>query len=90
MLRLMILPATALVLAACQPGTAEMSDAPDACGATALASLVGTAAAAHDFSDPDRPHRVIPPNAAVTMDHRPDRLNVDVDADGVITRLWCG
>ncbi|WP_425500518.1 I78 family peptidase inhibitor [Roseovarius bejariae] len=24
------------------------------------------------------------------MDHRPDRLNVDLDEAGRITRIWCG
>ncbi|MRU14904.1 hypothetical protein FDP25_05605 [Roseovarius sp. A21] len=26
----------------------------------------------------------------MTMDHRPDRLNVDLDEAGRITRIWCG
>lgn len=30
------------------------------------------------------------PNTAVTMDYRPDRLNVDIDTRGMITRLRCG
>lgn len=34
--------------------------------------------------------RVIPPNAAVTMDYREDRLNIDVDAEGRVTGLKCG
>lgn len=34
--------------------------------------------------------RIIPPDSAVTQDYRPDRVNVDVDEDGVILRVWCG
>lgn len=36
------------------------------------------------------PMRIIPPGSAVTMDFRPDRVNFDLDADGTITRVWCG
>lgn len=34
--------------------------------------------------------RIIPPDSAVTQDHRPERVNVDLDEDGVILRVWCG
>ncbi len=34
--------------------------------------------------------RVIPPDTMVTMEFNPVRLNVDVDANGVITNLRCG
>jgi len=34
--------------------------------------------------------RVIRPGMAVTMDYRADRLNIDVDEDGRITRVHCG
>lgn len=34
--------------------------------------------------------RVIKPGMAVTMDFRDDRLNLDVDADGVIVKVHCG
>lgn len=36
------------------------------------------------------PHRVIPPNSAVTMDFNPERLNVLTDAKGVILDARCG
>ncbi|MCZ4352618.1 I78 family peptidase inhibitor [Roseovarius aestuarii] len=81
-----------LALAACQDEDAASFGTPtkDACGAQALSNVLGTPHTDHDFSSPQRPHRIIPPNSAVTMDHRPDRLNVDVDDAGEITRLWCG
>jgi hypothetical protein len=34
--------------------------------------------------------RVIEPGTAVTEDYRPTRLNIDVDASGTITGVWCG
>jgi len=34
--------------------------------------------------------RIIPPDSVVTQDFRPDRMNVDLDAAGVIARIWCG
>lgn len=34
--------------------------------------------------------RHIGPNTQVTMDYRPDRLNIDIDANGVITGFRCG
>ncbi|MEP9402896.1 I78 family peptidase inhibitor [Sphingomonas silueang] len=34
--------------------------------------------------------RVIRPNSPVTMDYRPDRLNIEVDAGNNVTRFRCG
>ena len=34
--------------------------------------------------------RIIPPGTAVTMDYIPDRLNLEVDDQGLITRVYCG
>lgn len=34
--------------------------------------------------------RIIPPDSAVTQDYRPERVNVDLDEDGVVIRVWCG
>ena len=86
-----------MVLAACQPALEERPTEPpvmpDAtCGAEYMQDRIGKEAALFDFSETnlDRPVRVIPPNSAVTMDYRADRLNVDLDAQGNITRIWCG
>jgi hypothetical protein len=83
--------AALLTLAACQPEEAVVQQPDnDTCGAAAFSDRIGTPAQNHDFADANRPHRIIPPNSAVTMDHRPDRLNVDLDEKGIITRIWCG
>jgi hypothetical protein len=34
--------------------------------------------------------RVIEPGMAITEDYRETRLNIDLDAQGRIARLWCG
>ena len=75
----------ALVLAGC---VAE----PDrnACGASGLQDLLGrdkSVLAAMTFPVGTR---VIEPGTAVTEDYRADRLNIDVDASGKITGVWCG
>ena len=37
-----------------------------------------------------RPTRVIGPDMAVTMDYRPDRLNIAYGKTGRIERIYCG
>ena len=63
---------------------------PDACGAGALQMLRGQPGEALDGMALEGPVRVLPPGAMMTMDHRPERLNVELDAAGRIARLWCG
>ena len=64
-------------------------DEEDACGAEELQSFVGEPVTAlSDSVVADA--RVIRPGDAVTMDYRPDRLNVYLDADDVIERIVCG
>ncbi|MEQ9243448.1 I78 family peptidase inhibitor [Roseovarius indicus] len=73
-------------LGACVPADGQEDGAPS-CGAEALQPLVGTPVAEHDFAEGAR---IIPPGTAVTMDYRSDRLNVETDDAGVITRIYCG
>lgn len=62
-------------------------DSADLCGASDLQVLVG-----QPFSDTsfDEAARIIRPGTAVTQDFRPDRLNVELDENDVITRIACG
>jgi hypothetical protein len=38
----------------------------------------------------NRPYRIWPPGVSHTPDHNPVRQNLEIDANGVITRSWCG
>lgn len=37
-----------------------------------------------------RVYRILPPNSMMTMDHNPDRINVEHDDAKTVTRVWCG
>ncbi len=37
-----------------------------------------------------RPNRIMAPGAMMTMDHSPQRVNVEHDKDMKVTRVWCG
>jgi hypothetical protein len=70
-------------------GSAPEFEALKACGADQVQDLTGQLVdGSRDRFGPDT--RIIPPNSAITQDYRPDRLNVDLDEDGLITRIWCG
>ncbi len=70
-------------------GNAPDFDALAACGANQVQQLVGLSYdGVQDSFAADA--RIIPPNSPVTQDYRPARLNVDLDMDGAISRIWCG
>ena len=73
-----------MVLAACESTQTE-----DACGADEYGGLVGQPLAAVTLPA-DLDARIIGPDTAVTMDHRPDRLNIAVDGSGIIETVYCG
>ncbi len=81
-----------ILLAACVPEKAERTDMlkENTCGADALQHLVGRSVSDHDFTAEAKSVRILPPGSAMTMDHRPDRLNVAVGKDEMIERIWCG
>lgn len=62
---------------------------PDTCNAGAFSSLIGKKASVLDTMRFAQPMRHITPNTAVTMDYRAERLNIESDEKGVITRLYC-
>ncbi|MDR9426906.1 MAG: I78 family peptidase inhibitor [Salibaculum sp.] len=62
----------------------------DSCGARAHAGLIGQDATALERVLIMGPVRVIRPGTAVTMDHRPDRINFMVSEAERITRIYCG
>ena len=84
-----ILPFVALLaLSACEEPPGDLPP-PDACGAASYQGLIGQPLPA-DFS-PSGPVRVFGPGDALTMDHAPQRLNVELDAERVrVVRVFCG
>lgn len=74
--------------AAVHPG--PQHDGGAACGAAAYGHLwLAPAARAAEIAAPGGV-RVIRPGDGVTPDHRPDRLNVEIDPLGRIVGLRCG
>lgn len=63
--------------------------AADACGAADHQSLIGSNVAAITLPV-DLPHRIYKQGDPVTMDYRPDRLNIMTDENGVIIEVKCG
>lgn len=79
--------------AAAPPPATEVP--PGACQAAAAQSGVGQAytealSAQLQAAAGAKTVRVIRPGQAVTMDYRDDRLNLELDAAGKITRVFCG
>lgn len=60
------------------------------CGAGQMGYLLGQQVAEVDLATLARNVRPIYPDTAITEDYRPDRVNLDLTADGVILRVWCG
>ena len=60
------------------------------CVAADYRALVGKAVDEMDLAVLPAPRRIYSSGSPVTMDHRPERLNIVVDADGRILRLHCG
>jgi hypothetical protein len=81
-------PATTETPVAAAPTTAAEATAQDTCGASQYRAMIGTNIAAATFPA-DSGIRVIQPNTPVTQDFSAQRLNVIVDANGVITSLEC-
>lgn len=80
---------TALLVVACAPVEDPGGAPDDQCGATGYQSLVGAPLAAVTLPA-ELDSRVIRPGEMVTMEYRADRLNISVDEQGTITRVYCG
>ena len=76
------------LLAACQPERPEDAGLAS-CGADALQGLVGKPADVLLGMTFDADTRILRPGMPVTMDYRPDRLNIEIDADERIVRVHC-
>lgn len=94
-----IAAAALLVLTACGP-TNETPGNEDtdlnlpeqdvACGAHALRYLEGEPRSSFDFDELDGEVRILYPGSISTSDYKPQRLNVNIDNNGIITKLSCG
>lgn len=62
----------------------------NACGAEDLQGLVGQKASVLETMRFSQVVRVIKPGMAVTMDFSATRLNIEVDEEGLISRVSCG
>lgn len=91
-MRVYLAAAGVLALAACHPAETEspMPDRPIPCIAPDLQSVVGQPRSALNVAELPDPKRIIGPDTAVTMDYRPERLNLQHDARGTIIRIFCG
>lgn len=79
--------AGALVLGAC---VAAEVPAASACGADGMQDLVGQEKSVFAAMTFPVGTRIIEPGMAITEDYSETRLNIDIGADGRITRVWCG
>lgn len=61
-----------------------------ACGASGLQDLVGQSETVLQTMTFNVPVRIIHPGTAVTMDYRDDRLNIEINEAGTISRVACG
>lgn len=81
------------VLAACQ-ASQPPTPAPDAfapnCGQDQFRGLVGQDAGVLRELDIPAATRVVKPGMSLTQDYRPTRLNISINEDGFIDRVWCG
>lgn len=87
-----------MVFAACvegesppDPGTGEPRTPPvGTCAAQDLQDLVGRPASVLQTMKFGSETRIIRPGMPVTMDYREDRLNIEIDSKGLISRVSCG
>ncbi len=62
---------------------------PDTCGMAQHAALVGQPITSEGVPAEGPNVRHLRPDSQMTMDFSPQRLNIDIDADGIITGFRC-
>ena len=85
-----LLPFAFLVFAACNGDSRPVDAIAKECGADGYGNLIGQSVDFLADKTFPNPVRIIKPGMAVTMDYSPSRLNVDLDKNNRIIRLWCG
>lgn len=79
--------AALVVLSGCVADGPDLTD--ELCGAGQLSHLIGQSADALNGLDLSENRRVLRPGMAYTEDYQPDRLNISIDENEVIERIWC-
>ncbi len=69
--------------------TIEQSNA-RTCDAGKHRTLIGRPKEEIDIAALPRPLRVYPAGSRITMDHRPERLNIVIGPDGHVVKVRCG
>lgn len=76
------------------PVVPVISDAPlvgaSSCNEDTFAPLVGRSLDVLQTIEIPEKTRVIAPGAIITMEYLPQRLNVEHNDSGIITKAWCG
>lgn len=72
------------------PADPPPAEEADACGAARFAYLVGQQKPVVDRTTFPEGTRVILPGQPVTMDFRAERLNVLIDGNAAVERVYCG
>ena len=81
------------LIAGCDPVVLPIPDVPpveDTCGAAQLQGLIGQPVGILATMPFSGTVRILRPGDVVTMDFSPNRLNVDVDLNEVISGVRCG
>ncbi|KAA5805144.1 hypothetical protein F1654_03935 [Alkalicaulis satelles] len=102
MMRWLVICAAALSMTACQT-MAENDDSADMgypvvdrtgegrdCAAPTYQTLIGQPISEVHTDSLPSPRRIYAEGDPVTMDHRPDRLNIITDRNGVVVAVRCG
>lgn len=63
---------------------------PAVCDTQGLEALIGKSKEALSAIDLPQNTRIIEPGTMVTRDYRRDRVNIDIDEAGIISKIWCG
>ncbi|SFG41957.1 Peptidase inhibitor I78 family protein [Novosphingobium sp. CF614] len=94
-----LLAGSLLATAGCAAGTSEPQATPpppasQGCGAEQLSAYIGQPASDEVLAlirqwHGDKPIRVLKPGSAMTMDYRPERLNIYLDDAGTIKEFKC-
>lgn len=89
--------APVLLISACSPTPSEPTAKPvenevvvQECDIARFENLIGQPMEIFASGDYPQNTRIIEPGTMVTRDYRADRMNIDIDEAGIITKIWCG